>query len=68
MFLRNRLRDHVAALIAHVKSGYPSAKFEVLFPYDVNHPTVVGVHSLGGRLLNFVNFPVEWKLKTTRSE
>lgn len=65
VFLRNRLRDHVAALIAHVKAGYPSAKFEVLFPYDVNYPSVVGVHSLGGRLLNFINFPTEWNLKTT---
>ena len=60
MFLRNRLRDHVSALASYLRGLYPNAKLEVLFPYDVNYPSVVGVNSLGGRLLHAVNFPVEW--------
>lgn len=58
-FLRNRLRDHVAALVADIRSASPNAKCEVLWPYDVNYPSVVG--SVGGRLNNFVNLPVEWQ-------
>ena len=63
LFLRNRLRDHVSALIAAVRAQSPNARFEVLFPYDVNYPNPVGVHSLGGRLLRFINFPAEWATK-----
>jgi hypothetical protein len=65
IFLRDRLRQYVAALIAHVRAQYPSAKFEVLFPYDVNHPVPAGVHGIGGQLNRFVNLPVEWEKKTT---
>ncbi len=64
-FLRNRLRDHVAALITSIQAKYPDAKFEVLFPYDVNYPVPVGVNNLGGRLLRYVNFPAEWENKAT---
>ncbi len=60
LFLRNRLRDHVAALMAGVRSAVPDAQFEVLFPYDVNHPVPRGIHQLGGRLNYFVNLPAEW--------
>jgi len=62
-FLRNRLRDHIAALRTHILASHPSAKFELLYPYDVNHPTPAGVHQLGGALNNFINFPVEYELK-----
>jgi hypothetical protein len=62
-FLRNRLRDHVAALSAHVKARYPAAQCEVLYPYDVNYPTPQG--GLGGQLNHFINFPVEWAINTT---
>lgn len=65
LFLRNRLRDHVASLAASVRAADPAARFEVLFPYDVNYPNSVGIHSLGGRLLRFLNFPVEWQSKPT---
>lgn len=65
LFLRNRLRDYVASLRAHVKALYPTSKFEVLFPYDVNHPTPAGVHNLGGKLNRFVNLPAEWESKPT---
>jgi hypothetical protein len=63
IFLRNRLRDHVAALVADLKSAYPAAQFEVLWPYDVNYPipVPVGNPSVGGQLNRFVNLPVEWQ-------
>jgi hypothetical protein len=64
-FLRNRLRDHVAALVSFIRGKYPNAKFEVLFPYDVNYPVPSGVNNLGGRLLRFVNFPAEWEHQET---
>jgi hypothetical protein len=64
-FLRNHLRDHIAALISGIRARHPNTKFEVLFPYDVNYPRVVGVHNLGGRLLREVNFPVEWSTPAT---
>ena len=62
-FLRNRLRDYAAALRNHVLATYPNAKFELLWPYDVNHPHPVGVFSLGGALNRAVNLPVEWEQK-----
>lgn len=63
IFLRNRLRDHIAALRAHIAAAHPTAKFELLYPYDVNHPTPAGVHQLGGPLNNFINFPAEYSSK-----
>ena len=62
-FLRGRLRDHAAALRAHVLTLFPDAKFELLFPYDVNHPVPAGIHDLGGALNRFVNLPTEWEHK-----
>lgn len=64
-FLRNKLRDHIAALRAHVSALHPTAKFELLYPYDVNHPTPAGVHQLGGALNYFINFPVEYHVKAS---
>jgi hypothetical protein len=61
--LRDRLRDHVAALASHIRDSYPAVKLEVLFPFDVNYPTPAGVHQIGGRLNRFVNLPVEWEHK-----
>ena len=56
-FLRNRLRDHVAALVTDLKSAWPNATCELLWPYDVNHPRL-------GQQLNYaVNLPLEWKLQ-----
>lgn len=59
-FLRNRLRDHVAAIAAFVKSSFPSAQCEVLYPYDVNYPKPAGVDGVGGQLNYYVNTPPEW--------
>ena len=63
LFLRNRLRDHVATLVSDIRSAYPAVRCEVLWPYDVNYPSPVG--GLGGRLNRFINLPVEWQSKST---
>jgi hypothetical protein len=47
--------------MAHVRGDYPATQFEVLFPYDVNHPHPAGVHQLGGALNRHVNLPPEWE-------
>ncbi len=62
-FLRNRLRDHIAALRTHVLAAHSNARFELLYPYDVNHPIPAGIHQLGGALNFFINLPVEFKAK-----
>jgi len=64
-FLRNRLRDYVAALAAHIRQSCPAAQMEILFPYDVNYPEPKGVHQIGGRLNRFVNLPPEWTSKNS---
>ncbi|HYA18372.1 MAG TPA: hypothetical protein VEF06_12955 [Bryobacteraceae bacterium] len=66
-FLRNRLRDHVAALVADIQNAYPTAICEVLWPYDVNYPSVLNDNGspLGGQLNYFVNLPVEWQQPST---
>jgi hypothetical protein len=61
VFLRNRLRDYVAALVADIRSQYPVVTCEVLWPYDVNYPTPLSTG--GGQLNRFVNLPVEWQTK-----
>lgn len=65
VFLRSRLRDYVAALLDAVRVQHPAATFEVLFPYDVNHPVPAGVNQLGGALNRFVNLPLEWQRHET---
>lgn len=64
-FLRNRLRDHVGSIAGHLRSLYPAAKVEVLYPHDVNHPAPQGVHALGGALNHAVNLPAEWTSKVS---
>ena len=65
VFLRNRLRDHVSALITDLHTVYPTAKCEVLWPYDVNYPVPIGSPSIGGQLNRAINLPVEWQLLST---
>ena len=67
LFLRNRLRDHVAALVSDLRSAYPTAMCEVLYPYDVNYPTLLtdAMPPIGGRLNRFVNLPEEWQTQAT---
>ena len=63
IFLRNRLRDHVTALVADIRSAFPTVTCEVLWPYDVNYPTPSGGE--GGQLNRFINLPVEWQLQSS---
>jgi hypothetical protein len=67
LFLRNRLRDHLAALLTDIRSAYPTVKCELLWPYDVNYPVPVPLNApyLGGRLNRFINLPAEWTSKPT---
>jgi hypothetical protein len=67
IFLRNRLRDHVATLVSALTAAYPSIRIEVLLPLDVNYPALVGPTGaqVGGQLNNFVNIPTEWQSSTT---
>jgi hypothetical protein len=66
LFLRNRLRDHVNALISDLRSAYPAAKCELLWPYDVNYPTPLPTTpTTGGRLNRYVNLPVEWQTQSS---
>lgn len=64
-FIRNQLRDYCGALRAHVNALYPATQWELLFPYDVNHPVPVGAFNLGGALNRYVNFAAEWESKPT---
>lgn len=61
-FLRNRLLDHISALIGAVRLAHPNAQFELLLPLDVNYAEPVGPAGaqVGGRLNHFVNIPPEW--------
>jgi hypothetical protein len=64
LFLRNRLRDHVAALVRDIRGAYPNVICEVLWPYDVNYPaqlTQPDGGTLGGPLNYSVNLPTEWQ-------
>ncbi len=61
LFLSNRLRDHLAELVAEIGSVFSNTIFELLWPYDVNYPSNVPGSSLGGRLNHRVNLPAEWK-------
>ncbi|MEP6714618.1 MAG: hypothetical protein ABJC09_03535, partial [Terriglobia bacterium] len=67
VFLRNRLRDYLAALVADIRAAFPSVKCELLWPYDVNYPVPVPLQNpnLGGRLNRFINLPTEWLQKAT---
>lgn len=62
-FLALRLAAHVSMIVDAVLAVYPTALFEVLWPYDVNYPVPIGRESLGGRLNYAVNLPASWKTK-----
>ncbi len=51
-FLRSRIKAHIDAIRSYVLSAHPDAKFELLWPLDVNYPPA--------RQLNrYVNLPAE---------
>jgi hypothetical protein len=66
-FLAGRLKDHVDAIRSAVLAQYPDAKFEILYPNDVNNPVCLlgpGIqYPQGGRLNPAVNLPPEWLTK-----
>ncbi len=66
-FLASRLKAHVDAIRNAVLSQYPNAKFEILYPNDVNNPVCLlgpGIqYPQGGRLDAAVNLPPEWLTK-----
>jgi hypothetical protein len=64
-FLANRLRDYLSSLISEVRGAFPGARFELLYPDDVNHPHPSGIHNLGGRMNRRVNLPAEWGTKVS---
>lgn len=64
-WLRGRLRDYTSGVMGGVREAVPGVKFEVLYPYDVNHPEPAGIHGLGGRLNRRVNLPLEWESNAT---
>ena len=63
-FLASRLKAHTDAISSAVLAQYPSAKFEVLYPNDVNNPVCLlgfgGNGPQGGRLNAAVNLPPQW--------
>jgi hypothetical protein len=67
-FLRSRMKSHIDTIRAAVLAAVPSAKFEILFPFDVNHPSCYHTLDLpypqGGRLNARVNLPVEFLAKS----
>lgn len=67
IFLRDRLRDHIGALVADIRAAYPTVRCELLWPYDVDYPVPVPGESpyLGGQLNRFVNLPIEWQTQST---
>ena len=60
-FLRGLIYAHASAIATYVKATYPTAQFEVLWPYDVNHPTPTALARLGGQLNRYVNLPSQWQ-------
>jgi hypothetical protein len=63
-FLASRLKAHTDAISTAVLAQYPSAKFEILYPNDVNNPVCLlgfgGNGPQGGRLNATVNLPPQW--------
>ncbi len=53
-FLRETVKDHVDAIRSSVLATHPNAKFELLWPLDVNDPAT-------RRLNRYINLPVEWE-------
>jgi hypothetical protein len=66
-FLVEQLKVHVDAIRTAVLTQYPNAKFEILYPNDVNNPVCyLGAnvpYPQGGRLNAAVNLPAEWMTK-----
>lgn len=61
-FLRDQVETHIATITGNVLGVTPAAKFEILFPYDVNYKTSYindpWPFPIGGRLNRYVNLPI----------
>jgi hypothetical protein len=66
-FLAGRLKAHIDAIRTSVLSQYPDAKFEILYPNDVNNPVCflgpTVAYAQGGRLNAVVNFPPQYVMQ-----
>ena len=66
-FLAGQLKSHVDGIRAAVLTQYPNAKFEILYPNDVNNPVCYKGEYVsspqGGRLNAAVNLPAAWRTK-----
>lgn len=66
-FLAAQLKAHVDAIRTAVLAAYTNAKFELLYPDDVNHVTCYvnaqNPYPQGGRLNAAVNLPAQWRTK-----
>jgi hypothetical protein len=67
-FLAGQLKSHIDAIRTFVLASYPTAKFELLFPYDVCYPSPYWTNDLpypqGGRLNYAVNLPAAYLAKS----
>jgi hypothetical protein len=67
-WLAGRIKTHCDAISSYVKATYPGAKFELLWPNDVNYPSCHHTLDLpfpqGGRANRAVNLPVAYLTKT----
>jgi hypothetical protein len=68
-FLANQLKTHIDAIRSEVLAAYPNAKFEILYPNDVNNGVCYSGEFVstpqGGRLNAAVNLPAAWRAKAT---
>jgi hypothetical protein len=66
-FLRERIKAHIDAIRTAVLAACSNAKFELLWPYDVNYPscyyTSIAPNPQGGRLNRYINLPQEYAAK-----
>ncbi len=67
LLLADLLQAHVDGIRNAVLASYPGARFEILFPNDVNNPVcLVGPnvqYPQGGRLNAAMNLPAAWRTK-----
>jgi hypothetical protein len=63
-FLASRLQTHISSITTAVLAKFPDAKFEILYPNDVNNPVCLVGPSVpypqGGRLNAALNLPAQW--------
>jgi len=63
-FLAGRLQTHCSSIVTATKTAYSNAKFELLWPYDVNYKLCYFTNDMpwpqGGRLNRAVNMPSAW--------